>query len=147
MKRRIVQFDSSRLILVDKSSSYIELNLPEVEENKCFLCTKTNAHDHDIIGKVKFEPGHKSYLVSLLENKKIATYSKAFRKQASEASSNNSKLEIIPVVKSNENHVIEKKQSHHVYPAIVPSESAGKHYFYGVHLHNHLLTLFVMNFS
>ena len=65
----IINFSKARLVLVNKTSSYVELSAPDLNNNKCLFCSKSTNHDHDIIGKVKFDPKQKSYLVSLLEKK------------------------------------------------------------------------------
>ena len=87
-KKSMINFEKARLILVDKTLSYVELNSPDDFATRCLLCNKTNDHDHDIIGKMKFEPKHKSYLVSLVEKKKI---------QGSTHTSKSGSLDIIPV--------------------------------------------------
>ena len=135
-KRSIINFEKARLILVDKTSSYVELNTPdEGFSTKCLLCNKTNDHDHDIIGKLKFEPKHKSYLVSLVEKKKILPHGVP--------TSKNRALDIIPLKKAlpeiapetppeNDNINIQNidaeesaKTSQHVYPVSVPDEATG----------------------
>lgn len=141
-KRSIINFEKARLILVDNTSSYVELNTPDDFSTKCILCNKTTSHDHDIIGKLKFEPKHKSYLVSLVEKKKF---------QGS-ATSKSGSLDIIPVNNSkisplkrgneenpaNDNDTnfqdniideIDAKPSQHVYPVTVPDEATGAKYF------------------
>ena len=71
----IVNFGKARLVLASKTSSYVELSSPDLtsssnnNNNKCLFCEKSTNHDHDIIGKVKFDPKPKSYLVSLIEKK------------------------------------------------------------------------------
>ena len=71
----IVNFGKARLVLASKTSSYVELSSPDLtsssnnNNNKCLFCEKSTNHDHDIIGKVKFDPKQKSYLVSLIEKK------------------------------------------------------------------------------
>ena len=138
-KRSIINFEKARLILVDNTSSYIELNTPDDFSTKCILCNKTNAHDHDIIGKVKFEPKHKSYLVSLVEKKKF---------QGSASTSKSGSLDIIPVnsknsvkrtdheipndntnIQNNTEDENNAKPSQHVYPVTVPDEATGAKYF------------------
>ena len=135
-KRSIVNFEKARLILVDKTSSYVELNTPDDFSTKCLLCNKTNDHDHDIIGKLKFEPKHKSYLVSLVEKKKMHG--------AGSTTSKNGALDIIPLKKAlpeiapetqndiniqNIDAEESAKTSQHVYPVSVPDEAAGNYFF------------------
>ena len=146
--KSVFHFENTRLILVDKTSSYLELNIPKAEEThtKCIYCQKTNPHEHDIIGKVKFEPKHKLYLISLVEKKKIFPFNNIKSKKG---------LDIIPVEKESLNTLetpckdvkelldhpvnhgikkqdeengcyLQKKSSQHVYPVIVSNESDGK---------------------
>ena len=128
-KRSVINFEKARLILVDKTLSYVELNSPDDFATRCLLCNKTNDHDHDIIGKMKFEPKHKSYLVSLVEKKKI---------QGSTHTSKSGSLDIIhvnnkkaaastPAEKRLENPDTNEnaKPSQHVYPVTVPDEATG----------------------
>ena len=137
-KSALINFEKARLILVDNTSSYVELNSPDDFSTKCLLCNKTTAHDHDIIGKLKFDPKYKSYLVSLVEKKKF---------QGSTSSKN---LDIIPMRNSknspvkntedvstndktnthnNSKNESDTKQNHHVYPVTVPDEATGAKYF------------------
>ena len=137
-KSALINFEKARLILVDNTSSYIELNSPDDFSTKCLLCNKTTAHDHDIIGKLKFDPKYKTYLVSLVEKKNF---------QGSTSSKN---LDIIPVknsksstvkrtedvptndktnVQNNSKTESDAKLNHHVYPVTVPDEATGAKYF------------------
>ena len=68
VKRTVFKFDTpAKLILINAHSSYLELKNGNNGENKCLWCSNSKAHEHDIIGKVKFEPKEKTYLVSLVE--------------------------------------------------------------------------------
>ena len=137
-KSALINFEKARLILVDSTSSYIELNSPDDFSTKCLLCNKSTAHDHDIIGKLKFDPKYKTYLVSLVEKKNF---------QGSTSSKN---LDIIPVknsksstvrkteddptndktnIQNNSKTESDAKLNHHVYPVTVPDEATGAKYF------------------
>ena len=48
-RNSVINFSKARLVLVNKTSSYVELNVPDVNHKKCVLCSKTTTHDHDII--------------------------------------------------------------------------------------------------
>jgi len=137
-KRSVINFEKARLILVDKTLSYVELNSPDDFATRCLLCNKTNDHDHDIIGKMKFEPKHKSYLVSLVEKKKLqnSTASKSgsldiipLNNKKTAASTpaekrlenSNTNENLIRNAEENEN----AKPSQHVYPVTVPDEATG----------------------
>lgn len=110
-----MNFGKSKIVLVSKNASYIELNNPDANSQKCLFCAKTSAHEHDIAGKVKFDPKNKSYLVSLLE--KCLSKSKA---------NSASKLEIFPV---RQEKSVDPPQSGPIFPIIVPDEAAGAKYF------------------
>ena len=129
-----MNFDKARVVLVDPTSSYLELDASQANAEaglKCIYCQKTNAHEHDIIGKVKFQPSQKIYLVSLVEKKMpLALFNKTKRKG----------LEILPIQTSpKENRIPDKnpkkatevlanatKGGRHVYPVTVPNEKEGK---------------------
>ena len=76
-KRSIFKLDHSRLILINSHSSYLELKNPEDRlANKCLWCANTKPHEHDIIGKIKFDPKDKGYLLSMVEKVKIKSKTK-----------------------------------------------------------------------
>jgi hypothetical protein len=71
----VLNFGQAKMVLVNKNSSYVELsspllNLSGSDSAKCVFCPKTTAHEHDIMGKLKFDPKKKSYLISLLQKEK-----------------------------------------------------------------------------
>ena len=115
-KNSVINFTKARLVLVNKTSSYVELNVPDdVNHKRCVLCSKTTIHDHDIIGKLKFDPRQKSYLLSILE-KKIPSVG----------------LDVIPIQQKEQSVTkIEEKtpKFKHVYPEPVENEAAGAQFF------------------
>ena len=114
-RNSVIYFSKARLVLVNKTSSYVELNVPDVNQKKCVLCSKTTNHDHDIIGKLKFDPRQKSYLLSVLEKK-----------------SPSGGLDVIPI-QQKENTVTKVEETtpkfKHVYPEPVENEAAGAQFF------------------
>ena len=72
-KRTVFKLDHpARLIVINAHSSYLELK-NNSQESKCLWCANAKPHEHDIIGKVKFDPINKSYLLSMVEKVKIKT--------------------------------------------------------------------------
>ena len=71
-ERTVFRFDTpAKLIFINAHSSYLELKNNNGNDNKsCLWCSNPKAHEHDILGKIKFDPKEKSYLVSLVQKLK-----------------------------------------------------------------------------
>ena len=124
----IVNFAKARLVLASKTSSYVELSTPDLNNNKCLFCEKTTNHDHDIIGKVKFDPKQKSYLVSLIEKKA----QKVLDVIPVNVTSNSNTSDDIPIILDDvQKEIISKPKAkfRHVFPESVKDESSAVQYF------------------
>ena len=112
-KANFIDFSKAKLVLVNKTSSYLELSAEDLNNNKCLFCPKSTSHDHDITGKLKFDPKLKAYLISILLDKKTQTG-----------------LEVIPIKRDVKNDTPEEPSKFkHVYPKLVPDEESGAKYF------------------
>ena len=96
--RKVQNFCRASLVVVNRTASYVELNSDDEKLEKCAICDKRTAHDHQFQGKVKFDPKGQKYFVSFI--------------RLNSAAAKRPSLEVIPV----------KKAKEPVYPMLAANE-------------------------